>query len=81
MAIARLKKKEEPKKADIEAFISKGGGVLEENTLPEKEEVRMTFRCPKDLIDELDKMRKIRPGVVSRNQAIVEAIGVFVTSK
>ena len=37
----------------------------------------MTFRCPKNLIDKLDEFRKNKPGLVSRNQAIVEGISVF----
>jgi hypothetical protein len=45
-----------------------------------KDELRMTFRCPSYLIEKLDEVRKSRPGIISRNQAIVEALSDYLES-
>lgn len=37
-------------------------------------EIRMNLRMPEHLFAELDSLRKARPGHVSRNQWIIEAV-------
>lgn len=58
---------------DPESFIANGGSpATVEDATNQTDEVRMTLRCPKSLMDKLDARRKQRPGRLSRNQAIVE---------
>jgi Arc/MetJ-type ribon-helix-helix transcriptional regulator len=41
------------------------------------EDVQLTVRLPKQLVDRLDANRKERSGFVSRNQALIEAISAY----
>lgn len=69
------RKKIEPAVESADAFISKGGSsAVEGNGHKAPGEVRMTFRCPKALIDRIDKVREETPGHLSRNQAIVNVL-------
>jgi hypothetical protein len=40
----------------------------------QSKETRITLRCPRELINRLDKMRRRKAGRVSRNQAIIEIL-------
>jgi len=61
----------------ISQVISRGGKTKADELLPvkeDKQEVRFTLRLPLDLIQRIDDARKLRPGIVSRNQWILEVI-------
>jgi hypothetical protein len=85
MAIKELRKAVPIIHEDIEDrvahFISQGGSVPEQQI---KTGVmldhRMTLRIPKELLEQIDNKRKTRPGVVSRNLIILEAIEKYVNS-
>ena len=60
----------------VEDFICKGGSSAIEEKKEEisNEEIRITLRCPRDLIEKLDQKRKEKVGRLSRNQAIIEIL-------
>jgi len=66
----------EIKQYDIEDVISRGGKTTYENNLVEKKEFqfKFTMRVPHKLVAAMDVRRKERPGNISRNQWIIEAI-------
>jgi hypothetical protein len=71
MSVGKVNRKKE---RSVDEFISGGGSVAHNGNTKPKDELRMTLRCPVHLIEKLDEARKGRPGRVSRNQAIVEAL-------
>jgi hypothetical protein len=68
---------------EIERVIQRGGKTAVENrqTSQRDKEKRVTFllRVPADLVEGIDVLRKSRPGTVSRNQLIIEAIAEMLT--
>jgi len=81
MAVGKLNRKNEKEDRSVDEFISMGGSSTRDNSISGNEGVRITLRCPKHIIDGLDRARKERPGRISRNQLIVEVLDVFVASK
>ena len=61
---------------EIEALISRGGmpAIAEHQAERENVEVKFTLRLAKAVMDQIDTEIRTRPGKVSRNQWIVEAI-------
>jgi hypothetical protein len=76
MVVSKVKSIEKQNDKNAGTLISNGRSTSRERnqSISQSTEMRMTFRCPKDLIDRLDKMRKGRAGRLSRNQAIIEAL-------
>ena len=76
MVVPKVKPVEKQNDKNTDTLISNGGSTSQKRNQSNSQstEMRMTFRCPKDLIDRLDKMRKGRAGRLSRNQAIIEAL-------
>jgi hypothetical protein len=60
----------------IDEIINRGGKTTIESEPKEAidEEVRLTLRLPKSLVDKIDEKRKERPGKISRNQWILDKI-------
>jgi hypothetical protein len=62
---------------EIEALISRGGmpaPVAEQQVEQADTEIKFTLRLAKAVMDQIDTAIRTRPGKVSRNQWIVEAI-------
>jgi hypothetical protein len=76
MVVSKVKPVEKQNDKNTVTLISNEGSTSRERNQSNSQntEMRMTFRCPKDLIDRLDKMRKGRAGRLSRNQAIIEML-------
>lgn len=76
MAAPKVKVAGKQNDKNIDTLTSKVGTASQEKEQanPQSTEIRMTFRCSKDLIDRLDKMRKGRAGRLSRNQAMIEIL-------
>lgn len=53
-----------------EAFISKGGSIIQETN----DDHRLTLRIPRDVLNKIDVERKKRVGRLSRNLWILETI-------
>ncbi len=71
MAIKMKKSTPQIEDRKAQKFISKGGG------LPENEDDgdhRLTLRMPKWLLEKIDQKRKLRVGNISRNLWILEQI-------
>jgi hypothetical protein len=79
MVVSKITRPPKEKEEEVEAFISQGGSTVVETE--KNNEVRITLRCPKEIIDGIDRLRKGKPGRLSRNQAIVEALDVYLASK
>ena len=69
------KKATKPSTSRIDEVISRGGKVIADSKpqIVEKE-VKFTLRVPKGLLLKIDRARKSKVGVVSRNQWILEAL-------
>lgn len=76
MVAPKIKCVEKQRDKNADTLILDGGSTSQEKSQSNAQstEVRLTFRCPKELIDRLDKMRKGKAGRVSRNQAIIELL-------
>ena len=61
---------------EIEALISRGGmpAIAEHQAEQGNVEIKFTLRLAKAVMDQIDTEIRTRPGKVSRNQWIVEAI-------
>lgn len=55
-------------------IINRGGKTTEESFLNEDDDMRLTIRISKDMLDKLDRDRKNKPGKFNRNLWITEAI-------
>ena len=72
----------------IDQVIGRGGKTAadtEEKKSPELKKankgVRFTLRLPSHLINKIDEVRKLRAGIISRNQWILEAISKATATK
>jgi hypothetical protein len=76
MSISRKpsdKPRAEPDQAAYEAYLHKGGSAAQAAT-DEPKDVRFTLQVPGRLCQQLDELRRRRPGKISRHQWVLEAI-------
>ena len=90
MTIKRLSKKQELKDSDdeerniekvTEEFIGAGGKTTNELIKESSNEMRFTLRVPKNMIEDIDQIRKTLPGSVSRNTWILQLISENLASE